>query len=962
LLPTGDKYVRNGCFVGSILQGKRELRQYMSLSRYLLDVIVFYCCIELNALKDGSMPTEFAPEPQATGLSFSLNRVAMASALAVFSLLCADARALGLGRLNVQSALGEPLRAEIDVTAMSPQEAASLKVRVASPQTYSAAGVDFNQALAVAKLSLERRTNGTPYLRLTSERAVTEPFVDAILDLQWASGRLVREYTLLFDPPSLARSENAAPIEAPPPPMTPVAMDPPAAEVIAAPEPAAIAVPGSPAPTSEADAADAMTAAPVAPPASPKVDVAKDDVLDEPPAKEAAKDSATKETPIAAQPSKPVASLPAKPNAAKPAPLKTEAAAKSADAAKELRVKAGDSISHLAEKTLSPGVSLDQMMVGLYRGNPQAFFDNNMNRLKSGVVLKVPNAESVLAVSPEQARQVIVAQSSDFEAYRQRLASGVTSSVAPAQQRQAAGKVEAEVTDRKQAEVPKPDKLTLSKGGIAAGKPVATEDRIAQNRAKDESTARVSELSRNLEDLRKMKEQAIKPVPVAPSPAPVSLAASQAAEAAAKAEAAAAKASAEAAATLAADMATQAAAQAAAQLASQAAINAPVIAAPVQVPPVADPAPEAPKLSLFERINPAALAGIGGLVALVAGGGLYLRSRRRKEGGETSFLESRLQPDSFFGASGGQRVDTHDAASPSSMSYSLSQLDAIGDVDPVAEADVYLAYGRDLQAEEILKEALRNNPQAAAVRAKLIEVYAKRRDTKGVEHVAKELFSITNGEGPDWQRAQELGLSVDPGNPLYQSAQVEQLPPSDRTLPMSGLPLAASANASVDENVVQGADLDLDISLPPTPEMLGAQIEARPSSTASAAASPPADADLSIEFDLPVDAPSASTAPAPSQPAAAPFDLSTISLDLDDDDKTLIKPVKPMSAEAPEFVSSNPVPMDVLNDPMMRKVELAHEFMQIGDVDGAKDLLNEVVAQGQEVTRAKARELLDRLT
>ncbi len=70
------------------------------------------------------------------------------------------------------------------------------------------------------------------------------------------------------------------------------------------------------------------------------------------------------------------------------------------------------------------------------------------------------------------------------------------------------------------------------------------------------------------------------------------------------------------------------------------------------------------------------------------------------------------------------------------MSYSLSQLDAIGDVDPVAEADVYLAYGRDLQAEEILKEAMRSSPDRLAIRTKLLEVYAKRRDTKGFELLA----------------------------------------------------------------------------------------------------------------------------------------------------------------------------------------------------------------------------------
>ena len=152
------------------------------------------------------------------------------------------------------------------------------------------------------------------------------------------------------------------------------------------------------------------------------------------------------------------------------------------------------------------------------------------------------------------------------------------------------------------------------------------------------------------------------------------------------------------------------------------------------------------------------------LVALLAGLGFYrLRGRVRKDSGETSFLESRLQPDSFFGASGGQRIDTRDATgASSSMSYSLSQLDAIGDVDPVAEADVYLAYGRDLQAEEILKEAMRGNPERLAIRTKLLEVYAKRRDTKGFELLATQLYALTRGEGEDWAKAQELGRGSTP--------------------------------------------------------------------------------------------------------------------------------------------------------------------------------------------------------
>src|SRR5690606_34141359 len=108
----------------------------------------------------------------------------------------------------------------------------------------------------------------------------------------------------------------------------------------------------------------------------------------------------------------------------------------------------------------------------------------------------------------------------------------------------------------------------------------------------------------------------------------------------------------------------------------------------------------------------------GGALAIVLlllgyGGWRVVQKRRNDAPVDSSFMESRLTPDSFFGASGGQRVDTANSeltTGSSSMTYSPSQLDAGGDVDPVAEADVYLAYGRDLQAEEILKEAQRHYP------------------------------------------------------------------------------------------------------------------------------------------------------------------------------------------------------------------------------------------------------------
>jgi pilus assembly protein FimV len=138
---------------------------------------------------------------------FALSGLAVATAC----LWGLNAQALGLGRLTVQSALGEPLRAEIDVTSLSAEEAGTLKLRVASPDAYRAAGVDYSAVLQGTQVQLMRRPDGRSYLRVTSDRAVVEPFVDVILEMNWASGRLVREYTMLLDPPGTPRNVAAAP-------------------------------------------------------------------------------------------------------------------------------------------------------------------------------------------------------------------------------------------------------------------------------------------------------------------------------------------------------------------------------------------------------------------------------------------------------------------------------------------------------------------------------------------------------------------------------------------------------------------------------------------------------------------------------------------------------------------------------------------------------------------------------
>ena len=108
--------------------------------------------------------------------------------------------ALSLGRVMVQSALGEPLRAEIDFLDITTDEATSLRTAVASPEAFRAAGLSYNASVVGLQASLQKRADGRLYIRLSSEGAITDSFFDLLLEASWASGRIMRDYTLLFAP------------------------------------------------------------------------------------------------------------------------------------------------------------------------------------------------------------------------------------------------------------------------------------------------------------------------------------------------------------------------------------------------------------------------------------------------------------------------------------------------------------------------------------------------------------------------------------------------------------------------------------------------------------------------------------------------------------------------------------------------------------------------------------------
>lgn len=920
------------------------------------------------------------PRWQATALA-----VAAAALLGSASF---DAQALALGRLTVQSALGEPLRAEIDIPDINAEEVATLKAGVASAEAFRAAGLEYNLTVANMQIALMRRPDGRMFLRLSSDRAVNEPFLDLILEANWASGRIVRDYTLLFDPPAM---RQASPMAAPTAPQ--------------------------------------ISAPPVAPPAARSAPAAPP--VFSPPAQ--------------ATPSARTPSVPSRPQAA-------SRPERSGDGRK-VTVKAGDTAGKIAAANKPASISLDQMLVALLRANPDAFIGGNVNRVKAGAVLDIPSEEQASTIPSGEARQTVIAQSRDFNDFRRKLAGAVPTTQVAAADRAAGGRVEARVEDRRAA-ASTPDKLTLSKGSVEAR---ANEERIAKERQAREASARVAELSKNISELSRigaasgpagsapsatasaapgsvnvpastLAGAASAPRPAVSMPAPASVAApslsaasaaraatatATPAPAATTAAAASAPAGVPAASAVTSASAPGAAASAPVALASASdsaasapagavaaasATDAPAPVAPAPRPPVKVAPPPPPEPTIVEQLmeNPLILGAVALLIALLGAFGFYrVMQRRRSTQVDSSFLESRLQPDSFFGASGGQRIDTNEGgATGSSMVYSPSQLDAAGDVDPVAEADVYLAYGRDLQAEEILKEAMRTNPSRVAIHGKLLEIYAKRRDSKAFEVVATEAFGLTHGEGPEWEHICELGRELDPSNPMYQ--------PGGQPAPRPGAPANAPVGSGFATSTIPQAiqpelsespapvdlDLDLDFSLgddpapapaparasAPVPSEPTVAIKATPSAPPSldmdfgsatvalqAPSSPPATDTVKLSVpDLalsssslsfspePAPAPAPVAPPAPAPATAAPdagmieFDLGALSLDLGP------------TTEAPAVPAES-------SDPLETKLALAEEFRSIGDTDGARALVQEVVAEASGSLKAKAERFLAEL-
>lgn len=993
-------------------------------------------------------------------------RVCWAAGLLLF--FPASVWAVGLGKLSVLSALGQPLRAEIALLSVPKEELGSLTARTASATAYKDANLERSGIAASFKYTVAQRSNGEPYLKITSTQAVNEPFLDLLIELSWTSGRLLREYTVLLDPPGFAAPEPVAPIAAP---------------RITAPAPERAAI---------SEAPPAVTTAPATPPRTATTK----------PSKRAGVVARTpKPEPTIAEQTFPKFDEPESATAATTPP-----ATKTTATAENYSVKRGDTLNKIASQLKPEGISLERMLAGLYQTNPQAFIDKNMNRLRVGQILRVPDQGELANIDQASAAKQVKAHVADWNAYRQKLAQTAesTPTTDEAAKQSASGTITSAVEDKAAAASPSKDVLKLSKGEAPGAKKLDSgagaaerlrameEENIAKEKSLKEANSRVAALEANIKDMQRLLEirsqaladlqkqankSASAPVATAPTPAvaPTKSAPTTAPPAApttastagpstpavtAPAPAPAAPATPPLTPSVGApapilralpDSPTSGATSSTPATPPTASVEKPVAstdkatqpsapAKPVSpaVKPTPTPVTKAEESSFLSSLveNPLYLGAAVIAILLLAALGLMWRSNQRRRS-LSSFEDSimtggDLKANTVFGDTAGGVIDTGDTSFLTDFSQAGMGTIDTNDVDPIAEAEVYMAYGRDAQAEEILKEALTKDPTRHEIQVKLLEIYAARKNVSAFETLAGELYAAIGGRShPLWHKVAEMGRELDPGNPLYAS---EAGGGTAVAAAAGGMAAVAAANAladdqrekEIEEDLIGDLDFPLDqaeepaisfdLDKEPSSHPLN-EIEFEPlnqsfhESKAPEAPAPTEEKTSSLDFDSIIpqavekqasympETENADTLRFTDQPAEDQSDDS-MEFELDLQERLESPPTIESAVDTTEEEFNNayqsaaqgtaqharPADVDLshidlnlgdqsaTNDDfdadmvftdteshwqeVATKLDLAKAYMDMGDKDGAREILQEVVEEGEPEQKSDAKKLL----
>lgn len=384
--------------------------------------------------------------------------------LAGLALLLASgaAFALGLGEIRVKSQPGQPLLAEIPIISNEPGELEQLQARLASPATFDRVGLPRPQGLVSGlNFAVALSDDGRAVIRVTSAEPVQVAAVNFLVEVDWGQGRLVREYSALVDAPGALAAANQPIIEAP--------LPPPSNTIIREPEPvASVPLPSSPQP----DPASEPASAPIPAPA---------------------------------------------PVAPRPAPVAPPAAAAVAAAASgEVEVQRGQTLSQIA-RDVSQGYTLDQSMLALLRANPDAFINGNINRLKQGAVLRVPQSAEMAQLGEDEAAALVRDQLAEWRQARRPIPQPVDAVPAPVATAPARTPTPVQRVAPARLEIAPPAANAATRAGTQSGIDAEGEGDMLANQqltlTKEELAAReaeVQELRAQVAELESLKQQQAK--------------------------------------------------------------------------------------------------------------------------------------------------------------------------------------------------------------------------------------------------------------------------------------------------------------------------------------------------------------------------------------------------------------------------------------------------------------------
>lgn len=630
----------------------------------------------------------------------------------------------------------------------------------------------------------------------------------------------------------------------------------------------------------------------------------------------------------------------------------------------KVKVQRGDTLYGIAQPRLAPGESLSQLVVAIYQANPQGFTGKNMNRMLAGRVLTMPSREAVAAVKPAEALKIIRQQVQSWHAYEQQLAAhaGLHRAPAHAGTQGASGKIEAATRDQGAATAAPPqDVLRLSRGAAIANGASADavsrkdkaaalqEEKIAREKSVREEEDRIKALKKNIGEMKQllavnepnlahMQQQA----QTVPPKAPVKKAA---------------------------------------------------------VPPAKAKPAAAPQQDMRRK---AALAALGVAVLALLGVVLLLVRRRRDSSEEVERAVPELEAP-LAEATVAEAPAVAAAPAPEAPPAVLPQ-------DPLMLAELYLAQQRVDQAEEVLTNALTQDASRTDIQLKLLELHAMRGNVAAYEALARQYQANHAGrKAEQWRQICAQGREIDPDNRLYATgleaamdgevvfeaspavaglvmdpplgmaagqapdAVTETAPDAGVTAaePAASAALAEAAPASTPEAATEAATEEASAGeapeeAPVEEQTLAFSLDEIPSFTDSVAADAPAAAapqaeaapampaggiDLDLNFRL--DAAAEGEAPAPAgtavaeEPAVAEAGFAAINLDLE----VPAAGAADVSTEADAAAESGEI---------ATKLDLARAYIEMGDVTGAREILEEVLTEADGDQLAEARMLWEK--